>query len=80
MNLFILGETPFECQYCQKRFAARSALYTDHERIHTGKKPFECLQYCEKFIVKSDLTDWFVLGENHLSVNIVKRDLQFDRS
>ncbi len=38
---FGLGEKPFSCSYCSKRFSRQDKMRS-HERIHTGTKPYKC--------------------------------------
>jgi len=40
-NCFKLGERPYACLYCTKRFSSTSNLKT-HLRLHTGDKPYLC--------------------------------------
>jgi KRAB domain-containing zinc finger protein len=40
------GETPYECNICNKRFSQSSHLGI-HKRLHTGDKPYEC-DVCKK--------------------------------
>ena len=42
----IIGEKPYSCKYCDKKFT-HSSNAKIHERIHTGEKPYSC-KYCDK--------------------------------
>ncbi|XP_074657199.1 uncharacterized protein LOC141910365 [Tubulanus polymorphus] len=42
-----VGDKPFQCQFCDKRFTCLSKV-TRHERVHTGNRPFKC-PMCEYF-------------------------------
>ncbi|XP_058386783.1 zinc finger imprinted 2 [Diceros bicornis minor] len=43
------------CEFCERTFTTKSAREI-HERIHTGKKPFECKQCGEAFYLMPHLT------------------------
>lgn len=47
-NIFLcsLGEKPYTCDICQRKFTSGSSL-TCHRRTHTGEKPYSC-PVCEK--------------------------------
>ncbi|KAJ8975090.1 hypothetical protein NQ317_003550 [Molorchus minor] len=48
------GEKPYECDFCNKRFARNETL-VDHRRVHTKERPYIC-SYCNKgFTQKSAL-------------------------
>ena len=42
-----------ECRFCQKAFTSISNL-VNHERIHTGEKPFKCELCGKKFTTKGN--------------------------
>ena len=45
---FILGEKPYQCQFCQRAFTKQSTLQV-HKKTHTGQKQFLC-QVCDKIL------------------------------
>lgn len=49
-----VGEKPFLCKVCMKRFSTSSSLNT-HFRIHTGQKPHECPFCGKRFTASSNL-------------------------
>ncbi|KAL4217832.1 hypothetical protein ACF0H5_022571 [Mactra antiquata] len=48
------GKLTFHCHFCQKTFGDKWKIH-HHVMIHTGHKPFQCLQCSHKTIRKSDL-------------------------
>ena len=40
------GEKPYQCNICERRFAASNTLVA-HQRTHTGDRPYKCTQ-CDK--------------------------------
>ena len=49
-----LGELPYECEQCDKRFTSSSNL-VDHKKIHSMEKPFECKTCGMAFKVKGNM-------------------------
>ena len=45
------GEKPYQCNICERRFAAANTLVA-HQRTHTGERPFKCTQ-CDKTFTQS---------------------------
>uniref|UniRef100_A0A670ZBV9 C2H2-type domain-containing protein n=1 Tax=Pseudonaja textilis TaxID=8673 RepID=A0A670ZBV9_PSETE len=47
-------KTPHQCQYCGKCLSTRIIL-ADHEKLHTGERPYKCHKCTESFIRKPHL-------------------------
>ncbi|KAJ8942570.1 hypothetical protein NQ318_010378 [Aromia moschata] len=59
-NRAILGEKPFGCTYCDKKFTSGYIL-NSHLKTHTGDRPWQC-SYCGKTFTQS----------SHLTVHMKK--------
>ncbi|XP_042149264.1 uncharacterized protein LOC115314978 isoform X2 [Ixodes scapularis] len=68
------GSMRHECRFCPYSSASRNTV-TEHERIHTGEKPFKC-NYCQRaFTFKSSL-DYHVrthTGAKPFKCNVCQR-------
>ena len=51
---FILGESPYKCDKCDRAFV-RSTDLQRHIRNHTGEKPYCCKQCSRAFARSTDL-------------------------
>ena len=58
------GETPYECEICNKAFYSSSDL-TKHTRVHTGEKPFSC-DVCQKSFAESSKLSKHNRTANHI--------------
>lgn len=48
----------FKCQQCKKAFTCQARL-TEHERIHSGERPFQCrFEHCDKGFVTRSSQRW----------------------
>ena len=48
------GTTIYSCRYCEKRLI-RKGHWEEHERIHTGEKPFKCTECSSSFSKKTNM-------------------------
>ena len=62
INLFVLGERPFQCSVCQRAFTSKRLL-VDHSRLHTSSKPFWC-RHCNqgKFINTDEIDQTCIIA------------------
>lgn len=40
-DVFVAGEKPFQCEFCERRFA-NSSDRKKHSQVHTASKPYDC--------------------------------------
>ena len=76
VSAFYISQYKFMCRYCEKRFARRLHL-DDHERIHTGEKPYRC-QICKQgFAQKTNLkTHMRKMHNEHLLWVVIDLNLE----
>lgn len=53
LNFLYVGETPYKCSYCEKRFSTRGQMVV-HIRTHTGERPHVC-HVCGKGFAQSSV-------------------------
>uniref|UniRef100_A0A8C6VI24 C2H2-type domain-containing protein n=1 Tax=Naja naja TaxID=35670 RepID=A0A8C6VI24_NAJNA len=64
-------KTPHQCQYCGKCLSTRIIL-ADHEKLHTGERPYKCHKCTESFIRKPHLFRHLEIHLRELSNEDVK--------
>jgi len=54
-KLWLSGERPFSCSFCDKQFFTSSDLAV-HRRQHTGERPYSCETCGKRFVQSGHLT------------------------
>ncbi|XP_063819645.1 zinc finger protein 37-like isoform X2 [Pseudophryne corroboree] len=54
MHVSGMGDKPYGCKYCTRRFSHRSSLYR-HQKSHTGEKLYKCSECNKSFTNSSNL-------------------------
>jgi uncharacterized Zn-finger protein len=57
---YSLGEKPFECDICAKRFTISRTL-TEHKKCHSPVKPFKCKECGKAFNKKATLKQHMII-------------------
>ncbi|XP_034287667.1 zinc finger protein 184-like isoform X2 [Pantherophis guttatus] len=64
-------KSPYQCQYCGKYLSTRIIL-ADHEKLHTGERPYKCHKCTDSFIRKHHLFRHLAIHLREISNEDVK--------